>query len=146
MVNPKSKIQNPKSRRGFTLIELMVVILILAILAALIIPRVIGRTDDAKRQRAVSDMKTLSIELDKFKMDTDRYPLAEEGLDALRRQPTDVQNWRGPYITKDVPLDPWGGEYVYDSDGRTYTLVCYGADKAEGGEGNDEDIVEGDAE
>lgn len=133
--------------RGFTLIELLVVILILAILAALIVPRVVGRTDDAKRAKAATDISTLSGLLQQFRLDTGRYPTTEEGLTALRQAPADIQNWRGPYSTKAIPADPWGYEYVYEYPGPTgddsFLLMSFGGDGAEGGEGANEDIVEG---
>lgn len=136
-----------RSRRGFTLIELMVVILILAILAALIVPRVVGRTGDAKRAKAATDISTLSGLLQQFRMDNDRYPSTEEGLQALRSAPADLPNWRGPYSTKPIPADPWGGEYIYEFPGaggdETYVLVSYGSDLSPGGEGDATDITEG---
>jgi general secretion pathway protein G len=130
--------KNRKSR-AFTLIELMVVILILAILAALIIPKVVGRTDEAKRAKAASDIKTLEGALDAYKLDNDKYPTSEQGLNALRRDPGDAKNWK-PYIQKDIPTDPWQNEYFYESDGNDYVLKSYGADGVEGGDGNDLDI------
>lgn len=134
-------------RRGFTLIELLVVILILAILAALIVPRVVGRQGDAKRAKAAADISTLSSLLQQFKLDTDVYPTTEEGLQALRVEPPDVQNWRGPYTTKPIPTDPWGSEYVYEYPGPngddSFVLMSYGADGAPGGEGDNADITEG---
>jgi general secretion pathway protein G len=131
-----------KRSRAFTLIELMVVILILAILAALIIPKVVGRTDDAKRSQAVTNIRELTKALEQFRIDCDRYPTTEEGLIALREQPADLEKWRSAYITKGIPSDPWQNEFEYESDGKTFTLISYGADGIEGGEGNDEDIVE----
>jgi general secretion pathway protein G len=128
--------------KAFTLIELMVVILILAILAALIIPKVVGRTDDAKRQQASTNMTELGKALDAFRLDCDRYPTTEDGLEALREAPADVTNWHGPYIKKAIPMDPWQHEFEYESDGKTYVIRCYGADGTEGGEGNDEDLPE----
>ncbi|HCE00822.1 MAG TPA: type II secretion system protein GspG [Armatimonadetes bacterium] len=136
-----------RTRRAFTLIELLVVILILAILASLIVPRVVGRTSDAKRAKAASDLRTLSDLLQQYHLDTDTYPTTEEGLQALRVQPPGVNNWRGPYTTKEIPLDPWGNEYVYEYPGpngeNSYLLMSYGADGAPGGEGDAADIVEG---
>lgn len=129
---------------AFTLIELLVVILILAILAALIVPRVVGRTSDAKRAKAASDITTLSSLLQQYRVDTDTYPTTEEGLTALRVQPGDVSNWRGPYTSKDIPADPWGNEYVYESpgpDGQDFLIMSYGADGAPGGEGDAADIT-----
>ncbi|MCX7799751.1 MAG: type II secretion system major pseudopilin GspG [Fimbriimonadales bacterium] len=133
--------------RAFTLIELLVVILILAILASLIVPRVVGRTSDAKRAKAASDLRTLADLLQQYRLDTDTYPTTEEGLQALRVQPPGVANWRGPYTTKEIPLDPWGNEYVYEYPGPngedSFLLMSYGADGAPGGEGDAADIVEG---
>jgi general secretion pathway protein G len=133
--------------RAFTLVELMVVILILAILAALIVPRVIGRQDDAKRAKAATDISRLANALQAFRLDTDRYPTSEEGLDALRQAPSDVNNWKGPYIERALPTDPWGNEYQYASPGPegedSFALLSYGADGVEGGEGNNEDISYG---
>jgi general secretion pathway protein G len=108
----KSKIQNPRLRKGFTLIELLVVILIIAILAALIVPKIVGRTDQAKIATATSDIATLSAQVNAFKLDCDRYPTTDEGLTALTTPPADVQGWKGPYIEK-LPLDPWKNEYSY---------------------------------
>jgi len=134
-------------KRGFTLIELMVVILILAILAALIVPRVVGRQDEAKRSKAASDIASLSSLLQQFRLDCDRYPTSEEGLDALRNPPPDVNNWKGPYSTKPIPTDPWGNDYVYEYPGMdgedSFVILSFGADGQEGGEGNAMDITEG---
>jgi general secretion pathway protein G len=135
-------------RRGFTLIELLVVILILAILAALIVPKVIGRTDDAKVGAAKSDIKTLSSALEAFKLDCGRYPTTDEGLQALVVAPSDVQGWKSAYIkTGNIPLDPWGTEYHYEYPGpdggeNSFLIESYGADKAPGGEGYAADIIE----
>ncbi|HSE46292.1 MAG TPA: type II secretion system major pseudopilin GspG [Gemmatimonadales bacterium] len=131
-------------RRGFTLIELLVVILIIAILAALIVPRIVGRGDEAKVAAAKADISSLRGMLHQFKLDTGRYPSTEEGLQALRVAPSDVQGWKGPYADKDIPLDPWQHEYVYQYPGTegddSFLLISYGADGAEGGEGNNADI------
>lgn len=135
------------SRRGFTLIELMVVILIIAVLAALIVPRLFGRADEAKRAKAASDVSSLSNMLQHFKLDTGRFPTTEEGLMALRVAPSDVTNWKGPYSTKEIPVDPWGYDYVYEYPGGegedSYYLASLGADGMVGGEGNNADIEEG---
>ncbi|GAB4459660.1 MAG: type II secretion system major pseudopilin GspG [Armatimonadaceae bacterium] len=134
------------SRRNtaFTLIELLVVILILAILAALIVPRVVGRTGDAKRAKAASDIATLSSLLSQYRLDNDSFPTTEDGLYALRVQPSDAQNWRGPYTSKDIPPDPWGNEYVYESpgpNGEDFIIISYGSDGAPGGEGEAADVT-----
>lgn len=127
--------------------ELLVVILILAILAAMIVPRVFGRSGDAKRAKAASDIAQLSSQLQAFRVDTDRFPSTEEGLDALRTPPSDIRNWRGPYVTKAIPTDPWGNAYFYEYPGAggedTFVLKSYGSDGAPGGENEAEDIVEG---
>ena len=95
--------RNLRSRRAFTLIELLVVILILAILAALIVPRVVGRTGDAKRAKAATDISTLTGMLQQYRVDCDQYPSTEDGLMALRQQPSNVNGWRGPYSQKELP-------------------------------------------
>ncbi|MFQ3586836.1 MAG: type II secretion system major pseudopilin GspG [Fimbriimonadaceae bacterium] len=134
--------------RGFTLIELLVVILILAILAALIVPRVVGRTSEAKIAKAQSDIASLSSLVQQFRLDTGRYPTTEEGLEALRVPPPDVTGWRGPYTTKEIPNDPWGNPYIYEYPGRageeSFIIASLGRDGQEGGEGEDADIIEGD--
>lgn len=138
------KTYTDNNRRGFTLIELLVVILILAILASLIVPRIVGRTGDAKRAKAASDIATLSGLLQQYRMDTDTYPTTEQGLNALRVPPSGVNNWRGPYTTKNIPTDPWGNEYVYVSpgpNGQDFLITSYGSDGAPGGDGDAADIT-----
>ena len=124
-------------RRGFTLIELIVVILILAILAALIVPRVINRAGDARISKAHADIASLSQALSQFRLDCGRYPTTEEGLEALRNQPADVQGWRG-YLDKPLTPDSWGNPYIYEYPGPrgddTYTLMSYGKDGVPGGD------------
>jgi general secretion pathway protein G len=138
--------QNKQRRRGFTLIEIMVVIIVLTILAAAIIPNLTGRTDDARVARARSDVANLETALEQFKLDMGRYPTSEEGLQALRDAPQteDIDRWKGPYLRKPVPPDPWGNPYVYVSPGienpDSYDLESYGADGQDGGEEYDRDI------
>jgi general secretion pathway protein G len=132
-----------RRNRAFTLIEMLVVVLILAILAALIVPRVVNRTSDAKRAKAASDIATLSSLLQSYRIDNDSFPSTEDGLNALSVQPSDAQNWKGPYTTKAIPTDPWGNEYVYESpgpDGEDYLILSYGADGAPGGDSDASDI------
>lgn len=136
--------RHPRLRRAFTLIEMLVVILILSILAALIIPRLVSRTSDAKIAAAKSDIATLSSLLQQYRVDNDKYPTTEDGLQALRVQPSDAPNWKGPYLTKDLPMDPWGNPYVYQSpgpNGQDYEIISYGADGAPGGDGDAADIT-----
>jgi general secretion pathway protein G len=135
-----------RTRKAFTLIELLVVILILAILAALIVPNIVNRTGDAKEAKVRSDLSTLAGELQRFRLDTGRYPTTEEGLPALTAAPADADGWKGPYLRKALPLDPWKNEYVYEypgQDGLDFTLMSYGADGQPGGEGEAKDIYEG---
>lgn len=134
-------IRKYRKRKGFTLIELLVVILILAILAALIVPRVVNKSGDAKRSRAVSDIANLRTALNSYRVDNDAYPATEDGLDALRNAPADARNWRGPYLDVPVSPDPWGTPYYYENTGDDrFVLVSLGADAAEGGEGDNSDI------
>jgi general secretion pathway protein G len=132
-----------RKNAAFTLIEMLVVVLILAILAALIVPRVVNRTSDAKRAKASSDIATLSSLLQQYRLDNDNFPTTEDGLNALRVAPSDAANWKGPYTTKEIPADPWGNEYVYESpgpNGEDFVIVSYGADGAPGGEADAADI------
>lgn len=138
-----------RSRFGFTLIELLVVILILGILAALIVPKVIGRQGEAKTGAAKADVKMLEDALTQFRYDCDRYPTTDEGLDALRNQPSGLEGkWKGPYLDKPIPEDPWGRDFIYKYPGTGGTDSCIvetlGSDGQEGGTGEAEDIVGGD--
>lgn len=137
----------PKARRAFTLIELLVVILIIAVLAAMIVPSYFRRVDDAKRAKAQDDISTISKVLHTFRLDCGRYPTTEEGFEALRTDPGDLPGWRGPYTDNPIGQDPWGGEYVYIYPGAngddSFTLMSYGKDLAEGGDGDNEDIIYG---
>jgi general secretion pathway protein G len=126
----------------------MVVILILAILAALVVPRVISKASEAKVSKAKADLDTLQSSIQQFRLDCDRYPSTEEGIQALRAAPADVASkWKGPYLTKDVPNDPWGNPYHYTYPGQngpdTFDLVSYGSDGQPGGEGEAADIWNG---
>ncbi len=133
---------------GFTLIELMVVIVILGILAAIIAPRLVGRTDDARVAQAKIQIKNFETALKLFKMDNGFYPSTEQGLEALISKPTIgriPKNYRkGGYLEKKkLTPDPWGNPYVYISPGvnSEYDIISYGADGQPGGEGYDADIT-----
>ncbi len=120
--------------RAFTLVELLVVILILGVLAALIVPNILGRVEQAKITAARTDISTLGSALKTFQIDNDRYPTTEEGLEALRTAPADAPNWKRPYLERAVPLDPWQNAYEYsqpgpDGDEDSYLLKSYGPDK-----------------
>ncbi len=139
---------NPLRRQcGFTLIELMVVIVILGILAGFIVPRIMGRPEEARRLKAKMQIQAIETALKLYKLDNGFYPTTEQGLQALVEPPTVGQlpkNWRqGGYLEKGkVPKDPWGNDYVYVCPGLhgEFDLSSYGADGQPGGEGNDADI------
>jgi general secretion pathway protein G len=136
-----------KNRAGFTLIEIMVVIVILAMLAALVGPKLIGRTDDAKIQTTRTQIGSLETALKLYKLDNGTYPSTEQGLNALVSKPTVgviPKSYKdGGYLEKkQVPKDGWGNDYLYISPGEhgDYDLFSYGADGAKGGDGNNSDI------
>ena len=127
---------------GFSLIELLVVMVIIGLLAALVAPRFIRQEEKAKLKAARAQIELLGTALDTFRLDVGRYPTTQEGLDALRRQPGGVERWDGPYLKKDVPLDPWTHPYVYRCPGQhgDFDLLSYGADGQEGGDADNADI------
>jgi general secretion pathway protein G len=131
--------------RGFTLLEVMVVVFILGLLATLVVPKIVGRTDDARRTKAVADMKGIEQALNLYRLDTGGYPTTEQGLEALVRRPETPplpRQWNPNGYLEKVPVDPWGNAYVYVSDGSRFTLRSYGADGVEGGEGKFADVVD----
>jgi general secretion pathway protein G len=132
-----------RNNSGFTLIELLVVMIIIGLLAALVGPRFIRQEEKAKLKAARAQIELLSTSLDTYRLDVGRYPTSEEGLDALLRKPGSVDKWDGPYLKKDVPLDPWSKAYVYKSPGDhgAFDLLSYGADGMAGGEGDNRDIA-----
>jgi general secretion pathway protein G len=136
------------NRKGFTLIEIMVVIVILAMLAAIVGPKLMGRTDDAKVTDARVQIKNIETALKLYKLDTGTYPTTEQGLGALVVKPAIgviPKSYKdGGYLdSKKVPQDPWGNDYIYVSPGEhgDYDLLSYGADGAKGGEGKNADIT-----
>jgi general secretion pathway protein G len=139
---------NSNRRRGFTLIELLVVIAIIATLAAVVAPAVFQHVGDAKTQAAKSQLEIFSLALNSYRLDNDHFPSTEQGLEALRTMPTAGEvprNWRGPYLSRVVPPDPWGRPYVYVSPGRanpaSYDLYSLGRDGKIGGTGEDADLT-----
>jgi general secretion pathway protein G len=138
---------------GFTLIEILVVITVIAILAALVTPMVFRNVGDAKRSAIRAQIEILGLALDTYRLDNDYYPSTAQGLQALRQAPTgepDARNWRGPYLKKAVPLDPYGRAYIYRSPGETspesYDLLSLGRDGAPGGTGEDADMASSEPE
>ncbi len=127
---------------GFSLIELLVVMIIIGLLAALVGPKLFGKVGTARKQAAHAQISSLGTALDTFRLDVGRYPDTSEGLDALRTAPGGADNWDGPYLGKQVPKDPWKREYIYFSPGEhgDYDLMSYGSDGEPGGEGENADI------
>ncbi len=139
--------------KGFTLIELMVVIVILGILAGLIVPRIMGRPEEARQAKARIQIESIETALKLYKLDNGSYPTTEQGLQALVEPPEVgelAESWReGGYLEKGkIPKDPWGEEYVYLSPGTQgdFDLMSYGADGEPGGEGKNKDITNWDIE
>jgi general secretion pathway protein G len=146
-----SMIKEHKTRKGFTLIEIMAVIIIVGLLAALGAMNFLGQTDKAKVITTKANLKMLHNSVAQFKMDTGRYPTQEEGLSVLITQPSDVKGYQpGGYINSTtIPKDAWGHDFVYidhPESGKPYVIVSYGADGQEGGEGFDADLYSTDAE
>ena len=135
----------PQRASGFTLIEIMVVVIIIGLLAAVIIPEVIGKVDEARVAKTKQDIQSLETALTMFRLDNSKYPTTEQGVKALVVQPTDpsIRHWRpGGYIQR-VSKDPWGNDYQYvypGTHGKEYDLFSLGADNQPGGDGIDADI------
>ncbi len=132
------------SQSGFTLIEIMVVIVILAILAGLVVPKVVGQSDKARVKTTETALATVSNALDMYKVDNSRYPTTAQGLEALTTPPAEAKNYPdGGYIKGGYPTDGWENELQYvapGSEGRPYDLFSLGADGQQGGEGQDADL------
>ncbi len=128
---------------GFSLIELSTVLAIIGMLAALVGPKLFGKVDEGKQKSAKAQVELFGTALDSFRLDVGRYPTTEEGLKALREKVSGAEGWKGPYVAKEIPNDPWGKSYVYKCPGDhgDYDLLSYGADGSEGGEGMNQDLV-----
>jgi general secretion pathway protein G len=132
-----------RSARGFTLLEIMVVMFVLGLLATLVAPKILGRAEDARRTKAIADMKGIEQALNLYRLDSGGYPTTEQGLDALVHKPDRPpvpRAWNPNGYLERLPSDPWGHPYVYVSDGGRFTLRSYGADGAEGGDGKFADL------
>jgi len=131
------------SSAGFTLIELIVVVVIIGLLAGLVVPQFIKQEEKATAKAAKAQIELFGTALDTFRLDVGRYPTTQEGLAALTQKPASADRWDGPYLKKEVPPDPWGKPYIYKSPGDhgPYDIVSYGADGAPGGEDNNRDVT-----
>jgi general secretion pathway protein G len=128
--------------RGFTLMELLLVLVIIGMLAALVGPTLYQRIKPAKQSATRAQIANFSTALDAFYFDMERYPTTQEGLGALRTRPEGGEGWNGPYLKKEIPGDAWGHAYVYRAPGRSggYEIQSYGADGREGGDADNADI------
>lgn len=133
---------NIQTEKGFTLVELLVVMVLLALLASLVAPRLFPKLGKGKQSAAKAQIELISQALDHFRLDVGRYPTLQEGLNALITNPG-VDKWDGPYLKKSLPSDPWGRSYYYQFPGShgEVDLFSYGRDGAPGGEGEDKDVV-----
>ncbi|MEO2175021.1 MAG: type II secretion system major pseudopilin GspG [bacterium] len=128
---------------GFTLIEIMVVVVILGILGALIVPNIIGRPDEARVQAAKADIESIGTALELYRLDNSNYPSTDQGLAALVSEPSgfpEARRWNSDGYLKKLPVDPWDEPYLYFSEDRNFEIYSYGADRKEGGGGVDSDI------
>lgn len=130
-----------KREEGFTFIEIMVVVIILGVLAAIVLPKFTGRTEEARITAGRSQLDIIATGLDAYELDNGRFPTSDQGLAALVKEPSSPpvpRNWKGPYLAKKVPEDPWGSKYIYSQPGkhnkRSYDIISYGPDAKEGGE------------
>lgn len=131
------------ARGGFTLLELLVVMAIIGMLVGYVAPKYFSQIGKSEVKVAMAQIDALGKALDQLRLDTGRYPVADEGLTALVTRPANDLKWGGPYLTKNVPLDPWGRPYIYRSPGEhgDYDLVSYGKDGQPGGEGEAADVT-----
>ena len=133
-----------RSQAGITLIEMLVVVTIIALFAALVIPRMLGKTDSARRVAAHAQINGFTTALGAYKLDTGVFPSTEQGLQALRVKPEGLTQWSGPYLPQDIPADPWGHPYLYKYPGEhgdEPDIVSLAGDGQPGGEGINADIV-----
>jgi general secretion pathway protein G len=133
----------PSSKKGFTLVEILVVMVIIGLIASLVGPRLFPKLGKGKQSAAKAQIELLGQGLDQFRLDVGRYPTTQEGLNALMVNPGGIDQWEGPYLKKELPKDPWERPYIYQCPGThgEYDLFSYGRDGALGGEGEDKDVV-----
>lgn len=133
-----------KRQAGVTLIEMLVVVTIIALFAALVAPRMMHQADNARKTQARAQVNSFMTALGSYKLDTGTYPTTEQGLQALRVKPENMGNWQGPYLPQEIPTDPWQHPYVYKFPGEhgdEPDVICLGMDGQPGGEGLNADIV-----
>jgi general secretion pathway protein G len=133
-----------RGRAGVTLIEMLVVVTIIALFAALVAPRMLKKSDNARVAVAHAQINSFMTALGSYKLDTGVFPSTEEGLQALRVKPNNVEQWQGPYLPQEIPVDPWGHPYTYKYPGEhgdEPDVICYGGDGQPGGDGFNADIV-----
>lgn len=139
-----NKISSARNSRGFSLLELLVVLLLLGAFAGIFAPKIFGQAEKAKQKAAKLEIDQIGQALDLYKLEIGRYPTSQEGLQSLMVAPSGVSNWNGPYLKRNVvPKDPWSNEYKYVSPGdqnRPYDIISLGSDGKEGGDGDAKDI------
>ncbi len=135
--------RSPSRRRGFTLLELLVVMVIIGLLAGYVGPKFFGQIGKSEVKAARAQVDALQKSLDQYRLDVGRYPSTEQGLAVLVTKPADEPKWQGPYLAKAVPKDPWGNDYQYRAPGEhgEYDLLSLGKDGRPGGEGEDADLT-----
>ena len=136
-------LQNPSRDAGFTLLEILMVVVIIGILAVLIVPNIVGRGEEARVTATKADMRTIGNALELYRLDNSFYPSTQQGLQALVSRPSgfpEARNWGPQPYLKKLPLDQWSNEYVYSSEGMSFEITSLGADGEEGGEGPSVDI------
>lgn len=136
--------KSARKERGVTLIEMLVVVVIIGLFVSLVGVNLFKRADEAKRTAARAQIDSFMTAIGAYKLDTGNFPTTDQGLAVLRVKPEGVDQWAGPYLPKDIPLDPWGNKYLYkypSEHGDEPDIISLGADGQEGGEGNNADIV-----
>ena len=136
--------EKKRGQAGVTLIEMLVVVTIIGLFAALVVPRMLKKSDTARITAARAQINAFMTALGTYKLDTGTFPTNEQGLQALRDKPADVNQWAGPYLPQEIPVDPWGHPYSYKFPGEhgdEPDVICYGADGQPGGDGLNADIL-----
>ena len=139
----KKSVRIVREKGGFTLVELLIVMVIIGLLAALVGPKFFGKIGKSRQKAAKAQITLFETALDTYRLDVGRYPTTDQGLEALRTKPDGAERWDGPYLPKEIPMDPWGHPYEYRSPGEhgPFDIISHGADGNAGGEEEDQDIV-----